>query len=207
MVKNSQTTRFGLLRHAQTVWNQEKRIQGQKDSPINPKGREQAAGWGRILKTLSWDRIISSDSGRAVQTALIINNFLRVPVLQDTRLREQDWGIWTGKSIDEIDGKSPQWLADRAGTGWRFCPPGGEDRFTVWKRSQQALKEAAEKWPQDTILIVTHEGVIKSLVYQLYGRKFLPSESQIIRPYHLHWLSGDSDNLRVAALNALSLNF
>jgi probable phosphoglycerate mutase len=76
----------------------------------------------------------------------------------------------------------------------------------VWERSQQVLKEAAEKWPQDTILVVTHEGVIKSLVYQLYGRNFLPSASQIIRPYHLHWLSGDSGSLRVAELNALSLS-
>jgi probable phosphoglycerate mutase len=158
------------------------------------------------LKTFSWDRIISSDSGRAVETASIINDFLRVPVLQDPRLREQDWVIWTGKTIDEINGKSPQWLAGRAGTGWRFCPPGGEDRFAVWERSQQVLKEAAGKWPRDTILVVTHEGVIKSLVYRLYGRHFLSSDPQIIRPYHLHWLSGDSGSLRVAELNALSLS-
>ena len=205
MFKNTQITRFGLLRHARTVWNQEKRIQGQKDSPITPEGRKQAAGCGKILKSISWHRILSSDTGRALETANIINNYLQVSILQDSRLREQDWGLWTGKTLGSISGKSSQGLAPQGGIGWRFCPPGGEDRFAVWQRSQQALKETAKKWPGANILVVTHEGVIKSLVYRLCGRRFMPSEPQIIQPYHLHWLSCDGDQLRVEELNSLAL--
>jgi probable phosphoglycerate mutase len=205
MVKGTQITRFGLLRHAPTVWNRQKRIQGQKDSPVTREGRKHAARCGKILQTLSWHRIISSDTGRALETSKIINNFLHIALVRDTRLREQDWGGWTGKTIEDILTNHPRWMANPDNIGWRFCPPGGEDRYSVWERSQQALLEAAEKWPRDTILIVTHEGVIKCLIYRLCGRDFLPSEPPIIQPYHLHWLSYDGDKLRVEELNALAL--
>ena len=205
MVKDTQITRFGLLRHARTVWNQEKRIQGQKDSPVTSEGRKQAAVCGKILKSLSWHRILSSDTGRALETANIINKYLQVSILQDSRLREQDWGLWTGKTLGSISKKRSQGLAAQGGIGWRFCPPGGEDRLAVWHRSQQALKETAKKRPGANILVVTHEGVIKCLVYRLCGRRFLPSEPQIIQPYHLHWLSYDGDQLRVEELNAIAL--
>ena len=205
MTHNNPITRFGLLRHARTVWNQEKRIQGQKDSPITSEGRKQAAVCGKILKSLSWHRILSSDTGRALETANIINNYLQAPIRQDSRLREQDWGLWTGKTLGSISKKGSQGLAAQGGTGWRFCPPGGEDRLAVWQRSQQALKETAKKRPGGNILVVTHEGVIKCLVYRLCGRRFLPSEPQLIQPYQLHWLSYDGNQLRVEELNSLAL--
>ncbi len=205
MVNHNPIIRFGLLRHARTVWNQEKRIQGQKDSPVTSEGRKQAAVCGKILKSLSWHRILSSDSGRAMETAHIINTYLQVSILHDSRLREQDWGHWAGKTLGSINKKPSRELAAQAGSGWRFCPPGGEDRLAVWQRSQQALKETAKKQPGARFLVVTHEGVIKCLVYRLSGRRFLPSEPQIIQPNHLHWLSYDGDKLRVEELNALAL--
>ena len=205
MVTDTQTTRFGLLRHARTVWNQEKRIQGQKDSPVTSEGRRQAAACGKILKSLAWHWILSSDTGRAFETANIINKYLQVSILQDSRLREQDWGVWTGKTLDGLSNKGSQGLTDQGGIGWRFCPPGGEDRLAVWQRSQQALVETAKQRPGAKILVVTHGGVIKCLVNRLCGRRFLPSEPQIIKPYHLHWLAYDGDQLRVEELNSLAL--
>ena len=205
MVKETQITRFGLLRHARTVWNQEKRIQGQKDSPVTSEGRKQAAECAKILKSISWHRILSSDTGRALETANIINKYLQVSILPDSRLREQDWGHWTGKTLGSISQKRSQGLAAQGGSGWRFCPPGGEDRLAVWQRSQQALIETATKQPGANILVVTHEGVIKCLVYRLCGRRFLPSEPQLIQPYQLHWLSYDGNQLRVEELNSLAL--
>jgi probable phosphoglycerate mutase len=205
MVEDTQITRFGLLRHARTVWNQEKRIQGQKDSPVTPEGRKQAATCGKILKSFSWHRILSSDIGRALETAKIINTYLQTPIQQDSRLREQDWGLWTGKTLGSIHNQISRELAAQGGIGWRFCPPEGEDRLAVWHRSRQALEEIAKKHPGANILVVTHEGVIKSLVYRLCGRRFLPSEPQIIQPDHLHWLSYSGGRLRVEELNSLAL--
>jgi probable phosphoglycerate mutase len=73
------------------------------------------------------------------------------------------------------------------------------------ERGYQVLREAAEKWPGDEILVITHEGVVKSLIYHLCGRKYLPGEPAIIKPYQLHWLAIDADGLKIEAINALAL--
>ena len=201
------TTRFGLIRHAQTVWNREKRIQGQSDSPLTADGKRQAARWGLFLKPLAWDRIIASDTGRALVTAKIINDSLNISLTTDSRLREQDWGQWAGKTIAQLKTETPQELKAQEKAGWAFCPPGGEDRRHLQQRSQEALLEAASQWPGTNILVVTHEGVVKSLIYHLYGRKFLATEPAIIKRYQLHRLAHDQNGLRMEALNVMAIDF
>jgi broad specificity phosphatase PhoE len=102
------TTRFGLIRHAQTEWNREKKIQGHSDSPLTADGERQASSWGRRLLQFPWDRILASDSGRALTTAERINAFLKIPLETDPRLREQDWGQWVGKTIAQIQTEAAQ---------------------------------------------------------------------------------------------------
>ncbi|MDH3886710.1 MAG: histidine phosphatase family protein [Desulfobacterales bacterium] len=202
---NRKITRFGLVRHAETVWNREKRIQGQSDSALTDRGSEDADNWGRRLSRFSWDRILMSDSGRAVETAETINHHLQAPAESDPRLREQDWGRWTGRRITQVETEVSSRLQEKQMRGWKFCPPGGEDRLGVWHRSHSALAEAANRWCGDTILIVTHEGVIKSLIYRLSGRQFLPDEPALIKSYNLHWLIFRNNVLRIEAINALAL--
>lgn len=199
------TTRFGLIRHAQTQSNREKKIQGQSDSPLTADGKRQAARWGRLLKPLAWDRIIASDLGRARRTAELINANLKQALTTDSRLREQNWGLWAGKTIAQLKAEIPQELKDQEKAGWAFCPPGGEYRRQVQIRSQGALVEAAAQWPGDNILVVTHEGVIKSLIYHLYGRKFLATEPPILKRGQLHRLAHDRNGLRIEELNVLAL--
>jgi broad specificity phosphatase PhoE len=199
------TTRFGLIRHAETVWNRESRIQGHRDSSLTDSGKKEADGWGRLLKGIVWDRIFGSDLGRAVDTAAIINHHLKIPFEADPRLREQDWGEWTAKPAAEIENEELAKLDEDKRFGWQFCPPGGEDRISVWQRSRNGLVDAAHKWPGETILVVTHEGVIKSLVYRLAEYKFLPDEPALIESRHLHWLSINHGELQIHQLNALQL--
>ncbi len=199
------TTRFGLIRHAQTVWNREKRIQGHSDSPLTADGEKQASSWGKILSQFSWDRILASDTGRALATAEIINTYLKISLTTETRLREQDWGQWVGKTVRQIEAQAPQVLDEQVYAGWNFCPPGGEPRHSVLKRSQEALQEAAGRYPGEIILVVTHEGVVKSLIYHLCGRKFLPGEPAILKSYQLHWLVCPSSGLKIEKINALRL--
>ena len=206
MTANSSVNIFGLIRHAQTLWNQEKRIQGQSDSPLTEEGENQAIQWGRLLNAHQWDRILVSDTGRAQKTAALINATLQIPLVEDARLREQDWGEWTGKTLKQVKNEVPELLAEEAAAGWEFCPPGGEDRNRVWARSQKALQEAAKKWPGVKILVVTHEGVTKSLIYRLAGRKFLPTEDPLLCNNHLHWLICDRKELRIKEINALALS-
>jgi probable phosphoglycerate mutase len=202
---NGHTTRFGLLRHAITEWNLQKRIQGQKDSPLAPGGYRQAQKWGETLKKHSWNRLISSDLGRAVETAEIINAALKIPVTSDARLREQDWGLWAGKGLQQVRREASRLLSQEEASGWRFRPPGGEDRRSVWTRSREVLEEAAQKWPGERILLICHEGVIKCVVNALCGRRFLPTEPQILWRQHLHWLVHDASGLRVERLNSVKL--
>ena len=199
------TTRFGLIRHAQTVWNLGKKIQGHSDSPLTADGEKQAASWGRILSQFAWDRILASDAGRAQATAEIINGILKVPLTIDSRLKEQDWGQWAGMTVRQIEAGARQVLDDQVNAGWDFCPPGGESRRSVWQRSQPALAEAAERYSGENILVVTHEGVVKSLIYHLCGRKFLPGEPAILKSYQLHWLVYDRRGLQIEEMNALEL--
>ena len=202
-----QLTRFGIVRHAETFWNRERRIQGQSDSALTTKGKKDADNWGRRLCRYEWNRILMSDSGRAVETASRINIHLKAPLECDPRLREQNWGSWTGCLITQVEKEVSQQLPSGLREGWKFCPPGGEDRLSVWKRSLTALSEAAARRRGETILIVTHEGVIKSLIYRLSGLHFLPGESSLIKPYHLHWLvdPGQGEAIKIDKLNALKL--
>ena len=140
-------TRFGLIRHAQTIWNREKKIQGHRDSPLTAAGQEQASSWGRILSQFAWDRMLASDAGRALATAEIVNAALKIPLTIDSRLKEQDWGQWVEKTFPQIEAEAPQVLDEQIHAGWDFCPPGGEDRKSVLARSQEALQEAAARWP------------------------------------------------------------
>lgn len=200
-------TRFGLKRHAQTEWNRLKRIQGQKDSPLTRKGERQAVRWGHLLQGTRWDRILTSDIGRARKTADFINGSLQIPIRSEPGLREQSWGRWTGYTISELKQRFPRELDEQIRRGWRFCPPGGESRHQVWQRSAACLHECTQRWPGQTILVVTHEGIIRTLIYRLSSRRFLPDEPALLLPGHLHWLAGHitSPQLVITQINALPL--
>lgn len=200
------TSRFGLIRHAQTVWNRGKKIQGLRDSPLTAEGENQASNWGQILSQFSWDRILASDAGRALATAEIIKAFLKIPLTTDSRLQEQNWGQWEGMTVRQIEADARQVLNEQINAGWDFCPPGGESRRSVLKRSRAALLDAAQRYPAETILVVCHEGVVKSLIYDLYGRKFLPDEPAILKSYRLHWLVNGSSGLQIEQINAVDLS-
>jgi probable phosphoglycerate mutase len=75
----------------------------------------------------------------------------------------------------------------------------------VWQRSHNALVAAARKWPGSTILVVTHEGVIKNLTYRLCNWSYAPGESVLIKPRHLHWLVVNKSGLQLHEINALRL--
>lgn len=202
MYPHNVKTRFGIIRHAQTEWNVEKRIQGQQDSPLSEEGRRQAWGWSSVLKQHGWDRILSSDLGRARQTAAIVNRTLKVPISYDARLREQNWGHWTGKTLAEVKRNFSDILAQQVARGWQFCPPGGEDRVSVRKRGCQALEAAGLKWPNMSILVVTHEGLLKCILYQFVADGFQKDHSKMLRPNHLHRLVYDQNELLLDRINA-----
>jgi broad specificity phosphatase PhoE len=199
-------TRFGLMRHGETEWNQEKRIQGHLDSRLTDRGRQRAVQWGERLRPQGWDRLLASDLGRAVATARCINRTLELPLETDPGLREQHWGRWSGRTVADLLDEIPD-LAQRYGSaGWAFCPPGGESRAAVCERARQALCAAAERWPGQRVLVVSHAGMIRCLINGLLGRAFLPEEPPLLWSGHLHRLVSRPGRLCVEQLNAVCLD-
>lgn len=194
-------TLFGLLRHGQTQWNVLKKIQGSCDSPLTADGLEQTALWSQTVKNYQWQRIVASDLGRVRETVAILNQQLRLPVTFDSRLREQKWGDWEGLTISDIEENYRQELARRVALGWNFSAPGGETRQAVKERALAALVEAAEKWPGQKILIVCHLGVVKSLLYHITRREFLPGEDPLMHHDRFHIISLSGDRFIAVALN------
>jgi broad specificity phosphatase PhoE len=199
-------TPFGLMRHAPTEWNRDKRLQGQRDSPLLPESETLARNWGRRLRSMGWERILASDLGRARRTAELVNGTLNLPLEVDARLREIDWGRWTGLRLDDLAAVAPERFSSLDSEGWAFRPPGGEDRLEAWRRSSEALRDAGKRWPGRRILVVTHFGVIKCLIYRLTRRRFVPDEPALLRPAHLHRIRCRAGRLDVEAVNAVSLN-
>ncbi len=200
-----EAARFILMRHAPTLWNAAGRIQGQQDSPLTPEGIELARSWGPFLAAEAPDCMMTSDLGRAVRTADLINETLMLPRSSDPRLREQDWGRWTGRTVSEIEEKEQDLLAAGLAAGWDFAPPEGESRLAVWQRASAAILETAAQRPGSVILVVAHEGVVRCLVYRLSGRRFLPSEPKLIKHYHWHELACDQTGLHLRKANAVAL--
>jgi len=189
---------FYLLRHAATLWNLEKRIQGQWDSELAPAGKAHAAALAPGLAGLALSRILSSDLGRAKATTGILNLRLRLPVTLEKRLREQHFGEWTGRywrDIPEAD------IAVAEAAGWNFAPPGGESRTDVRLRAERALTDAARANPGRNVLVVTHQGVIKAVLYHLLGRRYLPDEPSAFDPDRLQQVVCQGGALSIGALD------
>ncbi len=193
-----QPVTFSLMRHAVTVWNMDKRIQGQSDSQLSPQGVAAAERWAANLRGTSFDRAVCSDLPRVMQTFEILNKHLDLPVTFDRRLREQHFGRWTGMRWSEIARRD---LETQMARGWDFRPPGGESRMEVLGRSREALLETAERFPGDSVLVVCHEGVLKSLLYFLFRRDYLPDEPKLIRTSRLHRIVIEDGAFRAADIN------
>lgn len=142
--------------------------------------------------------MLVSDLTRARATAGLLNVRLKLPMTLEKSLREQKFGDWTGKYLDDLRGHG---LEEQVARGWEFRPPGGENRLEVFGRAERTLREAARHWPGKKILVVTHEGVIKALVYRLLGREYLPHEKKILRPGTLHWVRVEEGRLILGAIN------
>lgn len=195
-------TRLLLLRHGETEWNRERRIQGQWDTRLSTEGIAQARAWGRSLAREGTDLVISSDLSRAAHTARILGETLGVESVPDPRLREQDWGEWTGETIAEITtGRfAPGFLAIER-SGWDFRPPGGESRGDVLARTLAFVRDVAARHPGKKILVVTHLGVLQCLMNHLLGRDFLPGGPKVVAKRALHRLAHDGDLLTIDRLN------
>lgn len=197
-------TVLALLRHGKTLWNEEGRIQGRKDSPLSPTGILQVQEWSHFLKKYEVHHIIASDLGRVRETVALLQKQLdKVSIEWNPALREQAWGRWEGKTFTELREQEGEELKAQIRAGWDFRPPGGESRREVLQRVLPVIRGAIRQRPGQQLLIVCHEGIIKALIYHLAKRAFLPEEKKILKKRELHLLHGRGSELRIGALNIL----
>ena len=102
------TTIF-LIRHGETVWNRESRMQGYRNVPLSDSGREQAAKLADYLKNETFHAIYSSDLSRAAETAQLVAEKHQMPVIVFPEFRERNCGEWEGLTHDEVSRKYPDW--------------------------------------------------------------------------------------------------
>ena len=130
-----------LVRHGQTDWNAEGRLQGHADRPLDTIGRIQAAAVAQRLASVRLEAIYASDLVRAVATARAIAAYHGLEVIRDPRMREVGYGEWEGNRIGELAQRYPMQVA-----GWRsdppaYLPPGAESPHAVRQRVAGFLQE------------------------------------------------------------------
>lgn len=167
-------TRIIAVRHGETAWNVETRIQGHTDIALNAQGRWQAQRVAAALAEEPLARIYSSDLSRAHDTALAIAQRASLPTARTvqlhTGLRERHFGTFEGKTWAEIE---THWPAESR--RWRqrdpdFAPPGGETPLQVMARVENTLNELAARHQGEQIVLVAHGGVLDAL-YRLATRQ------------------------------------
>ncbi len=158
-----------LVRHGETVWNAERRIQGQSDSPLTEKGEQQAWQVGERVKHLGITHIIASDLGRTRRTAEIIADACGCSVTLDARLRELNMGVLEKRPLDGLTTEEEQWRAALVnGTeGGRI--PEGESMTEMATRMHAALNACLDLPAGSRPLLVSHGMALGSLVSTILG--------------------------------------
>ena len=156
-----------LVRHGESVWNSERRIQGSLDPELSPRGRRQTDLLVSHLRphlTPGVAAIVTSPLRRAAQTADQIAAAYRIPAVREPDLREMSLGRWEGKTVAEIQAAYPgcyeRWLEDPL----EFPAPGGEDLRAFERRVVAALERMRGAHPGADLILVSHGGVIKALL-------------------------------------------
>jgi len=162
-------TRFVLVRHGETRWNLEGRIQGHGDSDLTEAGVEQARRIGARLVGEPFDQLVASDLGRALATALRIAERTGHGVRLDARLRERCFGVGEGLSYEEVDRLYPDAFTRARDTDPDYAVPGGESRRAFHARVVEAFESLARENPGARILVVSHGGVLAALYRHVHG--------------------------------------
>ena len=163
-------TRIIAIRHGETAWNVDTRIQGQLDIPLNELGQWQAGRVGSALADETLHAVYASDLLRAWQTAEQISLNTGLGVTPEQGLRERGFGVFEGRTFSEIEAELP----DQA-RRWRirdpeFAPEGGESLISFRQRILQTASRLAAQHAGEQIALVAHGGVMDVLYRAATGQ-------------------------------------
>ena len=176
---------LAVLRHGETPWSRDKRVQGRTDIGLTEAAATLLAA-SQLPPQCAGMQVFSSPLVRCVQTA----TQLGLTPAVDTRLAEMAWGRWEGQRLPDLRSELGDAMAQNEARGWDFMPPGGESPRLVWQRVQPCL--AAWAAQGQATLAVTHRGVIRVIFAQATGWDMLGKP-----PAKLNWSA-----LQLFTLNA-----
>jgi len=162
------TTTLYFIRHGETIKNKEHIRQGiQIDDYLDTQGVLQSQNLAKLVKHFNLDVLYTSHLRRAEETAVYINNLLpeKIQIFHDYRLTERDFGSLTGKPMSEWDKLLPNHRELEALQEYDYRPFGGESVDDVRQRTVTAILDIIENFDHSNIGIVTHNGVIRLLLF------------------------------------------
>ena len=166
------STRMGTLlivRHGETVWNAEGRIQGHTDIGLSEKGAEQARLLGKRLDNLPIDVAYSSDLKRTSETAKLALGERDIALNETPMLREYDKGAFEGLTLAEIKAKFPEEYPRYLEKDLAYSPKGGESTRDVSSRMAIIFSEIKSNHLKENVLVVSHGGVLRAAMVSLLG--------------------------------------
>jgi probable phosphoglycerate mutase len=193
------TTRFCLVRHGETDWNAERRLQGHTDIELNTRGLAQATQMARALKNMNFefDVLYTSDLQRARQTAKAIESLYSLSAIGHSALRERNLGALQGLTLNEAPNIEPDLWQAHLSRDIHQEMRGGESILQFSSRIKFALDEIQKSHAGKTILLVSHGGAL-DMMYRIASNQALDSEKVVAVPNaSLNWISHDGLSWKV----------
>ena len=162
-------TEIILIRHGETEWNSQQRMQGHSNSDLSSVGQAQIQALGQWMKNVPFDHIYSSDSLRAKQTAEAITQFSGHELQFDQRLREKNLGVFEGLTSEEARERHPEVFRLFKTAGSKYVIDEGESTQQLQDRALEIVDEIRIKHPEEHVLLVTHGGFIRVVMKHSLG--------------------------------------
>ena len=162
-------TEIILIRHGETEWNSQQRMQGHSNSDLSSVGQAQIQALGQWMKNVPFDHIYSSDSLRAKQTAEAITHFSGHELQFDQRLREKNLGVFEGLTSEEARERHPEVFRLFKTAGSKYVIDEGESTQQLQDRALEIVDEIRIKHPEERVLLVTHGGLIRVVMKHSLG--------------------------------------
>ena len=162
-------TEIILIRHGETEWNSQQRMQGHSNSDLSSVGQAQIQALGQWMKNVPFDIIYSSDSLRAKQTAEAITQFSGHDLKIDLRLREKNLGVFEGLTSEEAKERHPEVFRLFKTAGSKYVIDEGESTQQLQDRALEIVEEIRFKHPEERVLLVTHGGFIRVVMKHSLG--------------------------------------
>ena len=183
-------TEIILIRHGETEWNSQKRMQGHSNSDLSSVGQAQIQALGQWMKNVPFDHIYSSDSLRAKQTAEAITQFSGHELQFDQRLREKNLGVFEGLTSEEARERHPEVFRLFKTAGSKYVIDEGESTQQLQDRALEIVNEIRIKHPEERVLLVTHGGFIRVVMKHSLGLSLETPTRFLIRNtgvFRLEW--------------------